>query len=80
MVGYPETGQGAVVMINGTDYWDLVHEIIRWIAVEYSCPNDITEHVLKVDPKIYGELAGRYGVKGLVMKQNDFLIEAKRVP
>jgi hypothetical protein len=63
IVGYPETGQGAAVMINGTDYWDLVHEIVRGIAAEYRWPDYIQKRRLaKLDPKVYEELVGRYEI------------------
>ncbi len=63
MVGYAETGQGAVVMVNGTDYWDLVHEIVRGIALEYGWPGYLRERrLVKVDPKRLAALAGRYEV------------------
>jgi hypothetical protein len=64
MIGYPETGQGAVVMTNGGDYWDLVHEIIRGIASEYQWPGYIQERVLaKVGTEIYSTLVGQYEIE-----------------
>ena len=63
MVAYPETGQGAVVMVNGTEYWELVHEIVRGIAAEYNWPDYLHEHTLvKLDPARFGALVGRYEV------------------
>jgi CubicO group peptidase (beta-lactamase class C family) len=63
MVGYADTGQGAVVMVNGTDYWELVHEIIRGIALEYGWSGYLRERSLaKVDSKRLAELVGRYEV------------------
>lgn len=130
LIGYPETGQGAVVMVNGTDYWDLVHEVVRGIALEYGWPDYIQERApAKISPAVYEKLAGRYEVtpdfiltlatenerlflkdsmtelipesetrfflmdgrlvtftkdergeiNGLVLKQNDFIIRAKRL-
>jgi CubicO group peptidase (beta-lactamase class C family) len=40
LVGYPESGQGAVVMTNGANGNQLAMEVVRAIAQEYGWPQD----------------------------------------
>jgi len=50
-------------MVNGMDYWDLVHEIVRGIAAEYDWQDYIHERTpAKVDHAVYGGLVGRYEI------------------
>jgi len=60
MVGYPELGRGAVVMVNSPG-WDLMHEVLRAVAWEYAWPGYVVEH--EVVPMAAGDFArfvGRY--------------------
>jgi hypothetical protein len=62
MVGYPETGQGAVVMANSSVGYHLMCEIFRSIAREYRWPGfrpkTVAPDVLK--PEALEAYAGRY--------------------
>ena len=60
MVGYPDTGQGAVVMVNSGG-WSLMHEILRAVAVEYDWPGFVVEReVVAMAPEAFARFAGRY--------------------
>ena len=62
MVGYDETGQGAVVMTNGDNGGPLAEEIRLAIAHEYGWsgyqPKEIT--TVHVDPQVLAEYVGSY--------------------
>ncbi len=62
MVGFVETGKGAVVMTNGESGGDLIPEIMRSIAAEYQWPDPRPREVppISVDPKLLQRYAGRY--------------------
>jgi CubicO group peptidase (beta-lactamase class C family) len=62
MVNYPNSGKGAVVMINRGNYGHgLQDEILRSIAKEYDWPDYLEEKVLvTVDPKTLSSYAGQY--------------------
>ena len=62
MVNYPNSGKGAVVMINRGNYGHgLQDEILRSIAKEYEWPDYLHEKVLvTVDPKTLSSYAGQY--------------------
>ena len=70
VVGYFNSGQGAVVMTNSENGAQLVLEILRSIAAEYRWPDyQLRERVIaKVDPSIYDTYVGEYEVApGLVL-------------
>jgi CubicO group peptidase (beta-lactamase class C family) len=62
MVGYPQTGQGAVVMTNSDLGHDLVREIIRSIASEYRWANyhPVVRKIVSIGPKLFENLVGEY--------------------
>lgn len=64
MVGYFNSGQGAVVMTNSENGAPLVLEILRSIAAEYKWPDyHPRERVIsKVDPLIYDAYVGEYEI------------------
>ncbi len=60
LVGYPETGQGAVVMTNGPG-WRLLHEVLRSVAAEYGWPDYLHEHeVVAMPSETFARYAGDY--------------------
>ncbi|RPJ57980.1 MAG: class A beta-lactamase-related serine hydrolase, partial [Acidobacteria bacterium] len=66
LVGYLETGQGAVVMTNGDRGGRLAAEIIRAIAREYGWPGDPgprEKTIAPVDPSVFQAYAGRYEIR-----------------
>jgi CubicO group peptidase (beta-lactamase class C family) len=66
LVGFAETGQGAVVMTNGDSRgMELIWEVLRAVANEYGWPAYRTrERVLaSVDPGAYAALAGEYEIE-----------------
>ncbi len=71
-VGYPATGQGAVVMNNsGRRGWRMMHEIIRSVAVEYGWPDYVhRRQVVATSPEAFAAYAGDYEFEynGLKMK------------
>ena len=72
IVGYPATGQGAVVMNNsGRRGWRMMHEVIRSVAVEYGWPDYVHERQLvAMSPETFAAYAGDYEfeVNGMKMK------------
>jgi CubicO group peptidase (beta-lactamase class C family) len=62
MVGYPQTGQGAVVMTNSDLGHDLVREIIRSIANEYRWADyhPVVREIVSIDPKLFENFVGEY--------------------
>ncbi len=71
-VGYPVTGQGAVVMNNsGRRGWRMMHEILRSVAVEYGWPDYVHERQLvAMSPETFAAYAGNYEfeVNGMKMR------------
>lgn len=70
LVGYFNSGQGAVVMTNSENGAPLVLELLRSIAAEYKWPDyHPRERVIaKVDPSIYDKYVGEYEVApGLIL-------------
>jgi len=70
LVGYFDSGQGAVVMTNSENGAQLMLEILRSIAAEYQWPDyQPRERVItKVDPSIYAAYVGEYEVApGLIL-------------
>ena len=70
LVGYFESGQGAVVMTNSENGAQLILEVLRSIAAEYGWPDfRMKERVIaKVDPSIYDAYVGEYEVApGLIL-------------
>ena len=62
MVGYLNSGQGAVVMTNSESGAPLALEILRSVAAEYGWPDyHPRERVItKVDPAVYSDYVGEY--------------------
>jgi CubicO group peptidase (beta-lactamase class C family) len=63
MVAYGKTGQGAVVMTNGTNGQALCQEIVRGIAKVYHWPGfpmPKEKEAAAADPQTYRQLAGNY--------------------
>jgi CubicO group peptidase (beta-lactamase class C family) len=62
MVGYVNSGQGAVVMTNSENGAPLVMEILRAIAAEYGWPDYHPREriVTKIDPAVYSDYIGEY--------------------
>jgi CubicO group peptidase (beta-lactamase class C family) len=79
LVAYPERGQGAVIMTNSDDGWQLYSEILRSIDSEYGWGDFIPkEKVLAaVDSKIYDAYIGSYQVSPdftcIITRENDRL-------
>ena len=70
LVGYFDSGQGAVVMTNSENGAQLVLEILRSIAAEYGWPDyQPRERVIaKIDSSIYDAYVGEYEVMpGLIL-------------
>jgi len=70
LVGYFDSGQGAVVMTNSENGAQLILEILRSIAAEYGWPDyRMKERVVaKIDPSIYDAYVGEYEVApGLIL-------------
>lgn len=65
-VAFTETGQGAVIMMNGDSRGvDLIWEIIRGIATEYEWPEyRVKERTLAPsDPAVFKDIVGRYEIE-----------------
>jgi CubicO group peptidase (beta-lactamase class C family) len=62
LVYFPETGQGAAVMVNGDGGGALLGQIRRAIAAEYHWPETVQREVepLKVQGTVLDELVGTY--------------------
>jgi CubicO group peptidase (beta-lactamase class C family) len=79
LVAYPEKGQGAVIMTNSDNGWQLYPEILRSIDSEYGWGDFIQkEKVLAaVDSKIYDAYIGTYQVSPdlafIITRENDRL-------
>ena len=70
LVGYFDSGRGAVVMTNSENGGQLMLEVLRSIAAEYGWPDyQPRERVItKVDPAIYDRYVGEYEVMpGLIL-------------
>jgi CubicO group peptidase (beta-lactamase class C family) len=65
MVGYPETGDGLVVMANGDGGDDLIDEIVRSVASVHGWPDfqPRTQSVAAVSPSTLRSHAGSYYVE-----------------
>jgi CubicO group peptidase (beta-lactamase class C family) len=62
LVGFPETGQGAAIMVNGDGGYPLIQEILRAVALEYGWPERFHELLVpaRVDAARLAPLAGTY--------------------
>lgn len=62
LVGYPELGRGAVVMVNaGGRSGGLARELLRAVAAEYAWPGFLTEYeTAELPTAALGEVAGQY--------------------
>ena len=70
LVGYFDSGQGAVVMTNSENGAQLMLEVLRSIAAEYGWPDyQPRERVItKIDPSIYDAYVGEYELApGLIL-------------
>lgn len=74
-----ETGDGAVIMTNGTGGWQLVREIMHGIAAEYGWPDfqSKTRPRMTVSPQLLERLVGTYEIaptlRIVVSRRNDRL-------
>jgi len=80
MVGYVESGQGAVVMTNSENGGELVLEILRSISAEYGWPDYRPKErvISKSDPGAYDDYVGEYdlGIPGprvIITREGDKL-------
>jgi CubicO group peptidase (beta-lactamase class C family) len=67
LIAYEKTGQGAVVMTNGTNGSALCQEIVRGIAKVYHWPGypmPREREVAAADPQAYRQLVGKYQLEG----------------
>ena len=66
IVGFPETGDAAVILANGDNAGELRYEILRSIARVYDWPGYeiMRKTVVVSDPKTYGEYVGVYDYGG----------------
>ena len=48
LIGFPETGQGAAVMVNGDNGSPLIQEMLRAVAQEYAWPERLREVIVPV--------------------------------
>jgi len=64
LIAYPEKGNGAVIMTNSDDGWQLYSEILRSIDSEYGWSDFIPKEKIlaEVNPKIYDAYIGTYQV------------------
>jgi CubicO group peptidase (beta-lactamase class C family) len=46
LVGFPETGQGAAIMVNGDGGYPLIQELLRAVALEYGWPHRFHEMIV----------------------------------
>ena len=82
MVGYLNSGQGAVVMANSESGGPLVLEVIRSIAAAYAWPDYRPRErvIAQVDPSTYDAFVGEYEIApGLILvitKEGDRLMSA----
>ena len=70
LVGYFDSGQGAVVMTNSENGAQLMLEVLRSIAAEYGWPDYQPRErvIVKIDPSIYDAYVGEYEVApGLIL-------------
>ena len=70
LVGYFDSGQGAVVMTNSENGAQLILEILRSIAAEYHWPDyrPRERSIASVDPSVYDAYLGEYEVApGLIL-------------
>lgn len=63
-IGFPATGEGAVIMTNSDYGIALVQEILRGIAVEYhwTAKQPEMRTVISLSPKVLRQYAGRYRI------------------
>ena len=64
LVAY-NAGDGAVVMTNGENGYQLLREILATIAREYKWPDfqPVERHIIKIDPKILDSYASKYEIR-----------------
>jgi CubicO group peptidase (beta-lactamase class C family) len=62
LVGFPETGQGAAILVNGEAGYPLIQELLRAVALEYGWPERFHEMVVPVraDAAALAPLAGTW--------------------
>lgn len=62
LLGFTETGQGAVVMTNSDNGNELLMELLRAVAAEYNWPDLRPEErvLAQVNPQIYESYVGQY--------------------
>lgn len=65
VIGYPERGQGAVVMTNGSGGGLLIQEILRGIALEYGWPGYLPEprRVVSMSRDALSAFVGNYALE-----------------
>src|SRR5690606_36898387 len=60
LVGYVESGRGAVVLTNGEGGLELAHEPLLGIAQEYGWPGYAPQVAKRIEPELLDPLAGAY--------------------
>ncbi len=71
--GYRNLGKGVVVMINSSNDYELMYEVIRSVASEYNWPDRFTREIKKYDIK--DELLDAYTGKYFFDKDSEIIIK-----
>ncbi|MBS3819704.1 serine hydrolase [bacterium] len=92
MTGYPERGDGAVIMTNGDNGSYLYGEMLRSIAAEYGWPDyqPLEKEVVEVNPEVLDDYVGQYRLdqmtltvrreNGSLMIEDPFGMKAEYLP
>lgn len=74
MAMFPTRGQGAVVMTNGANGWDLIKELFRSIADAYAWPDyqAVGKRVITVEPALLDAYAGQYRLWDNIQHYGDY--------
>ena len=57
---YPNSGQGAVIMVNSNEGWPLISEILQAISTEYKWPDSVTDDKIIVELENINDYVGIY--------------------
>ena len=87
LVAYTSNGQGAIVMTNGSEGYDLAEEIIRGIAKEYDWLDFLgpAKVLAQVNPQIYNLYSGEYELEPnfllkIIKHQDRLYVQAPEQP
>jgi len=74
MAMFPTRGQGAVVMTNGANGWDLIKELFRSIADAYAWPDyqAVGKRAITVEPALLDTYAGQYRLWDNIQHYGDY--------